>query len=448
MDKPIIEVENLSKLYRLGLIGATSLRDSVERWWYRMRRKEEMCKKVGAKHLMIEPDDPQAGPEPNTLWALKDISFSVQKGEIVGIIGRNGVGKSTLLKILSRITEPTKGRAIMRGRVSSLLEVGTGFHPELTGRENIYLNGAILGMRKAEIDRKFDEIVDFSGVEKFIDTPVKRYSSGMYVRLAFAVAAHLEPEILLVDEVLAVGDFEFQKKCLGKMGDVAKEGRTVLFVSHNMAAINTLCTRTILLDNARVIKIGNTSDIVLLYLMEKTTTDSAEVTITKVSNAEIAFTKIWISDIDGNVTNNIDIKKPFKIWLEYLVRKPNKKAEISIFIRNSIGVNVLFSSISDSLGNGFYDFKPGKYKTSILVNADFLIPDRYFLKVGAAYRGVREIDVHEDILSFEILETGSVMAPYGNAAKSLCCVLGGTKWELYNIEPLQPELTEIRDGDS
>ncbi len=280
MSKPIIEAENLSKLYRLGVIGTTTFHDSVERWWYRIRRKEEMLRKVGAKHLMIEPDDPQAGPEPNTLWALKDISFSVQQGEILGIIGKNGAGKSVLLKILSRITEPTSGRAIIRGRTSSLLEIGTGFHQELTGRENIYLNGTILGMRKYEIDRKFDEIVDFSGVEKFIDTPVKRYSSGMYVRLAFAVAAHLEPEILLIDEVLAVGDMEFQKKCIGKMEKVAGEGRTVLIVSHSMGTVKALCSQAVFLQQSKIRKIGPVDEVVNEYLGSQQV-DEAEKIITE-----------------------------------------------------------------------------------------------------------------------------------------------------------------------
>ena len=253
MHTPIIELENISKLYHLGLIGATTFRESVERFFCKVQGKEDTCRTIGAKRSMIAPDDPQAGPEPNTIWALKDVSFSVNRGEIVGIIGRNGAGKSTLLKILSRITEPTQGRATIRGRVASLLEVGTGFHPELTGKENIYLNGAILGLRKQEITRKFDEIVAFAEIDKFIDTPVKRYSSGMYLRLAFAVAAHLEPEILLVDEVLAVGDMSFQKKCLGKMGEVAKAGRTVLFVSHSMEAIRKLCSRAFLLVNGRIV---------------------------------------------------------------------------------------------------------------------------------------------------------------------------------------------------
>ena len=233
MSEPIIEVKGLSKRYRLGEIGSTSLKEEVERLWHRVRGKNG--------HLKSQD-----------FWALRDVSFKVQPGEVVGVIGRNGAGKSTLLKILSRITQQTTGEITLRGRIASLLEVGTGFHPELSGRENIFLNGAILGMTKAEIRKKLDTIVDFSGVEKFLDTPVKRYSSGMYVRLAFAVAAHLDPEILIVDEVLAVGDAEFQKKCLGRMKDVATGGRTVLFVSHNMNAIESLCGHIIHLQGGQV----------------------------------------------------------------------------------------------------------------------------------------------------------------------------------------------------
>jgi lipopolysaccharide transport system ATP-binding protein len=249
-----IKVENLGKMYR---IGAEDQRP--DNLW------------DAAKQAALSPFDylrriTRPPTEEEILWALKDVSFEVERGEVLGIIGRNGAGKSTLLKVLSRITEPTEGQAIINGRVGSLLEVGTGFHPELTGRENIYLNGAILGMTRAEIDRKFDEIVDFSGVERFIDTPVKRYSSGMYVRLAFAVAAHLDPEILLIDEVLSVGDAAFQKKCLGKMEDVSHQGRTVLFVSHNMAAVRSLCGRGILLNNGRVSGSGSASDVVTSYL--------------------------------------------------------------------------------------------------------------------------------------------------------------------------------------
>jgi lipopolysaccharide transport system ATP-binding protein len=258
MGKPIIEADNLSKLYYLGTIGTGSLRQDIKRWWVKSVLKRE-------DPFFRAADDKETSQE--YLWALKDVSFSVDEGEAFGVIGRNGAGKSTLLKILSRVIRPTQGVVRGRGRINSLLEVGTGFHDELTGRENIYLNGYFLGMSRAEIHNKFDEIVEFSGVSQFIDTPVKRYSSGMYVRLAFAVAAHLEPDILIVDEVLAVGDADFQKKCLGKMNDASKrEGRTILFVSHNMQAVNNLCRRAMYLQKGRMITIGQADKVVNRYL--------------------------------------------------------------------------------------------------------------------------------------------------------------------------------------
>ncbi len=251
MSSVVIKVEDLSKQYRLGVVSTGSIAHDVNRLIYRIRGKEDPYLKIG------EENERTSKGNSEYVWALRDINFEVKQGEILGIIGRNGAGKSTLLKILSRTTTPTTGSVKIKGRVASLLEVGTGFHPELSGRDNIFLNGAILGMTKREISRKFDEIVDFSGVERYIDTPVKRYSSGMYVRLAFGVAAHLEPEILIVDEVLAVGDAEFQKKCLGKMKDVSgKDGRTVLFVSHNMTAMNSLCDTVIYMRNGKVQQIG------------------------------------------------------------------------------------------------------------------------------------------------------------------------------------------------
>jgi len=257
---PIIEVNNLSKQYRLGKVGTGTLSHDINRWWHRVRGKEDPYLKIG------QANDRTSKGESEYVWALRDINFTVQPGEVLGIIGRNGAGKSTLLKILSRITAPTTGNVILRGRVAALLEVGTGMHPELTGRENIYLNGAILGMRKKEIDRKFEEIVDFSGVERYIDTPVKRYSSGMHVRLGFAVAAHLEPDILIVDEVLAVGDAEFQKKCIGKMQEVSeREGRTVLFVSHQLQTISRLCTRTIVCKDGNLLFDGSVQDGIRAY---------------------------------------------------------------------------------------------------------------------------------------------------------------------------------------
>jgi lipopolysaccharide transport system ATP-binding protein len=259
MSDTVIKVENISKLYRLGEVGTGTLRHDFNRWWHKVRGKEDPYLKIGQVNNRALKGDS------DYVWALKDVNFSVKQGEVLGIIGRNGAGKSTLLKILSRVTMPTSGEIKIKGRIASLLEVGTGFNPELTGRDNIYLNGAILGMRKREIDRKFDEIVAFAEVERYIDTPVKRYSSGMYVRLAFAVAAHLEPEILIIDEVLAVGDVEFQKKCMGKMQDVAGHGRTILFVSHNMNAVQRLCSNAVVMKQGKVDYWGCINEALLRY---------------------------------------------------------------------------------------------------------------------------------------------------------------------------------------
>lgn len=263
MGKTVIEFNNVGKQYILGTIGTGTLSQDLNRWWANIRGKEDPYLKIG------ETNDRTQKGDSRFVWALRDINFKVEQGDVVGIVGKNGAGKSTLLKILSRVTSPTTGRIRIKGRIASLLEVGTGFHPEMTGRENIYMNGSIMGMTKAEISRKFDEIVDFAGVAKYVDTPVKRYSSGMMVRLGFAIAAHLEPEILVVDEVLAVGDAEFQKKAIGKMQDVSKgEGRTVLFVSHNMAAVRSLCTRGVMLKNGTIDYIGSIPDTLDHYLKD------------------------------------------------------------------------------------------------------------------------------------------------------------------------------------
>jgi lipopolysaccharide transport system ATP-binding protein len=268
MAMDIIKVEHIYKQYQLGQVGTGTLVHDLNRWWHKLRGKQNPYE------VITELNDRSVSGERNEyVWALNDISFTVRQGEVLGIIGRNGAGKSSLLKILSKVTAPTKGSITLHGRVASLLEVGTGFHPELTGKENIYLNGAILGMTKKEISGKFDEIVAFSGVEKYIDTPVKRYSSGMYVRLAFAVAAHLEPEILIVDEVLAVGDVEFQKKCIGKMKDVAGAGRTVLFVSHNMEAVKNLCSRALLLEHGSIVSVGSPTQVIETYLNSRNKND-------------------------------------------------------------------------------------------------------------------------------------------------------------------------------
>ncbi len=295
----VISVENVSKAYRLGLIGGGTLHEDLTRWWARVRGRPDPFLKIGQKD--------HGNRDGETVWALRDVSFEVKQGEVLGIIGRNGAGKSTLLKILSQVTAPTTGQIKVKGRIGSLLEVGTGFHPELTGRENIFLNGAILGMTKREIERKLDEIIAFAEVERYIDTPVKRYSSGMYVRLAFAVAAHLDPEILIVDEVLAVGDAAFQKKCLGKMGDVARGGRTVLFVSHNMAAVSALCSRGLVLDAGHVTLDASTDEAIRHYtdLRSELTVIALDQRLDRSGDGRIRFTAAWVEDANGNRAHTV-----------------------------------------------------------------------------------------------------------------------------------------------
>ncbi|MFC1792141.1 ABC transporter ATP-binding protein [Planctomycetota bacterium] len=320
MQKSVIKIENLSKEYRFGIIGHGTLYKDLQSWWARIRGKEDPNSKITAHSLQSSP-----ALTGDRFWALKDISFDVKEGEVLGIIGRNGAGKSTLLKILSRVTTPTEGHVKIRGRISSLLEVGTGFHPELTGRENVYLNGMIHGMTKAEIKNKFDEIVDFSGVERFIDTPVKRYSSGMNVRLGFAVAAHLEPEILIVDEVLAVGDAEFRRKCLGEMKNVSDGGRTVLFVSHNMQAIRQLCHRGIVLEGGKIVHRGPIDEIVDKYLASSSTDQNVNEDIPSRMhshrNPELEIFRIEMLDKDGQVISAPEVKQDFCLKIYYKFHK-------------------------------------------------------------------------------------------------------------------------------
>lgn len=310
MSNTVIKVEHLSKHYNLGTIGSGTLYRDVQSWWARLRGKEDPNSQIGSWN-------PAQTDKCNSFWALKDVSFEVHQGDVVGIIGRNGAGKSTLLKILSKVTGPTSGSIKINGRVASLLEVGTGFHPELTGRENIYLNGTILGMRKAEIDEKFNEIVTFAEIEQFIDTPVKRYSSGMYVRLAFAVAAHLDPEILIVDEVLAVGDAKFQKKCMQKMHDVSGAGKTVLFVSHNMGAIRSLCSRACLLHHGTLALDGTVEEVVSTYFdIAFQMPDNRDLSARqdRIGGALLRLLSFDTVDADGNITKQIECGK--KAFLE------------------------------------------------------------------------------------------------------------------------------------
>lgn len=324
MNDVVIRVESVSKQYRLGVISHGTLYRELQSKWAKVRKREDPNAKVD---LISSGHNGHPG---DRFWALKDISFEVRQGEILGIIGRNGAGKSTLLKILSQVTAPTKGTIKVKGRVASLLEVGTGFHPELTGRENVFLNGAILGMTKREIEQKFDEIVKFAEVDKFIDTPVKRYSSGMYVRLAFAVAAHLEPEILLVDEVLAVGDASFQKKCIGKMQNITEGGRTILFVSHNMAAISRICKRVILLHDGTIVKDGPPGQVISYYIKGDFGTQDEHIWDKKCPGNDIVRLRaVRVKNSEGTVSGIFDLQEDVCVEMEYDVLKPD-----SIFLSN------------------------------------------------------------------------------------------------------------------
>ena len=349
--KTILVAENISKQYRLGLVGTGTISHDLNRWWSRIRGKQDPYLKVG------DPNDRSSKAESNYVWALENINFEVKQGEVLGIIGKNGAGKSTLLKLLSRVTSPTTGEIKTKGRIASLLEVGTGFHPELTGRENIYLNGAILGMTKAEIKKKEEEIVEFSGCQRYIDTPVKRYSSGMRVRLAFAVAAHLEPDILVIDEVLAVGDAEFQKKAIGKMQDISNsEGRTVLFVSHNMAAVKNLCTRALVLEHGKIVFEGSQNDAVNFYLSnekQKHQVNLASRTDRK-GNQKMTVSDISFFNKNGDEVFEVISGDYLKIRISLIKNKPVNYKKLFIGI-NFIDQNMNFSLsyVNDEMGFSF-----------------------------------------------------------------------------------------------
>lgn len=379
MSNVVIKVENISKQYRLGTVGTGSLAHDLNRTWARVRGKEDPYLKIG------EANDRSVKGNSEYVWALQDINFEVKQGEVLGIIGRNGAGKSTLLKILSRTTTPTTGRIKIKGRVASLLEVGTGFHPELTGRENIFLNGAILGMTKREIKSKFDEIVDFAGVERYIDTPVKRYSSGMYVRLAFGVAAHLEPEILIVDEVLAVGDAEFQRKALGKMKSVSdKDGRTVLFVSHNLPAVRQLCTKALLLNKGYVEYENTTQNVIKQYLQNNYENEQI-FSLNNYRNYSVEESPVEIQSvmIDGYLESmpiiRLNHNPVFKVAIR--VKQKIEKGNITIAIFNSEQVNV---GLAFSWDDDFSLVIPevGDYEIKVRLNHFGLAPGSYSVSIG------------------------------------------------------------------
>ena len=389
-----LKAENISKQYRLGQVGTGTLSHDLNRFWHQIRGKEDPYLKIG------EANDRATKGESEYVWSLQDINFEIEQGDAVGIIGRNGAGKSTLLKLLSKVTKPTTGKIYTKGRIASLLEVGTGFHPEMTGRENIYLNGAILGMTRKEITRKFDEIVDFSGVERYIDTPVKRYSSGMYVRLAFAVAANLESEILIVDEVLAVGDADFQKKCLGKMGDVSKgEGRTVLFVSHNLTAVKELCKRGILLDQGRLIYSGGVEESVIEY-QRNSLTKSSYVHNGPIEQAlgndNIRITEFSASPSQGRI---IDIDSGVHIKLKFFNYKPNINLDATFELRTFEEVVVFHTGALISTNK---DSKAKEYAIDFHIPAQFLNAGNYYFKLIFGENQHTALFIADNIISLEV----------------------------------------------
>jgi len=422
MPNTAIKVTNLGKKYMIGTSINTyrTLRESLSEQ-FSITKKQE-------KH----------GALPDHIWALKDVNFTVNQGEVLGIVGRNGAGKSTLLKVLSRVTEPSTGIVEINGRVGSLLEVGTGFHPELTGRENIFLNGAILGMKRKEIESKFDEIVDFAEVEQFIDTPVKRYSSGMYLRLAFAVAAHLEPEILVVDEVLAVGDAEFQRKCLGKMTDVAQQGRTVLFVSHNMSAILRLTEETLVIDKGNLLLRAPSAEAVDFYLSQGLTREGQRVWREDEIDAKNIFQprSVRVLDMNGNVLETIRSTEPFMVDFEYLTKEPVKGLRVGIYLITSHGEFVFTSFDTDdpALFEKHAIRETGLFHSRITIPADFLNGGRYVIGVNASAYRIKTYFHDEQALAFNVDPSG---AP-------------GTHWPEPRLGPVRPslewEINKIKNG--
>ena len=436
MSEPIIKVRNLSKRYRIGAKeeGYKTVREAI------MNGITAPIRNLTRLRKLTKFDDNAMPPalssmqssQEDVIWALKDVSFEVNEGEILGIIGKNGAGKSTLLKILSRITEPTSGSAEFYGRLSSLLEVGTGFHPELTGRENIFLNGAILGMRKREIEVKFDEIVKFAEIEKFIDTPVKRYSSGMYVRLAFAVAAHLEPEILLVDEVLAVGDIAFQKKCMGKMGEVARGGRTVLFVSHNMGAIRQLVSRCILLDKGKIIFDGETNECISQYLhtaFSETTAQRMFPDHIPGEKSPVVIKGIVLLDENDKAKDTFNLGESLTFELLLEAKAEDIKFQAMVQIQNEFGVNV-YHCVSVDAGKPFF-YSGLQSKLKVTFPKLMLYPGRYNVTVGVYHPGLSTIrmDYIESAISFTVDQSAGLdeVRPLG---KGYAVVHDVPEWEI------------------
>ena len=409
MSDIVIKVENVGKQYHLGKVGTGTIANDLNRWWNIARGKEDPYLKIGDTN-----DRTQKSSNNDIVWAIKDINFEVKQGEVLGIIGKNGAGKSTLLKILSRVTAPTIGDIKVKGRIASLLEVGTGFHPDLSGRENIFLNGAILGMTKQEIKSKFDEIVDFSGVERYIDTPVKRYSSGMYVRLAFAVAAHLESEILIVDEVLAVGDAEFQKKCLGKMGDISKgEGRTVLFVSHQLGSVASLCNKGILLDKGKLTDYGTANEMIEKYLSPEpnnTNTNSYEANSESYKNKSIYFLKGETLNLSNQKTDSFGFNEEIKVKLNVILKGNIKNIIIGVGIQDKFNVRVC--TFVNYLTDLIIDYSKESYEVEVIIPKGIIAPNNYSFVFALYEYNVKNYDILENVCNIKIHDNGTIFSKY------------------------------------
>ncbi len=434
-----IKIESVSKLYRLGEVGTGSLAHDINRWWHRLRGKEDPYAKIGQVNDRTqrttknqEPSTKNDSASPDYVWALRDVSFDVKQGEVLGIIGRNGAGKSTLLKILSRVTQPTTGSIRAKGRIASLLEVGTGFHPELTGRENIYLNGAILGMRRDEITRQLDEIVQFSGCAKYLDTPVKRYSSGMMVRLGFAVAAHLQCEILIIDEVLAVGDWDFQKKCIEKMRDVANSGRTLLFVSHNLGSVRQLCTRSIIMNQGHVYATGNTNEMIDAYLQQESVAEpGARSDFEPDLNKPFQLLSAYVADSYGKLQSRFACNESITVHLECESRCSVPGLYGYMEISRSDGSVVLVSDSFDGGQNPLHDIPLGHYTIAITIPMRILGHGRYNVYVNFTSKAVDSFNVDSPgtVASFQLYDHESRR---GNDRGGILSV--APAWELNSSE--------------
>jgi lipopolysaccharide transport system ATP-binding protein len=410
----VIKAENISKQYKLGAVGISNLKDDAQRLVAKLLGKEDPFLKLGSENRR---DEAITGNDSKFVWALRDVNFEIKQGEAVGIIGKNGAGKSTLLKILSRVTEPTIGKLKYKGRLASLLEVGTGFHPDLTGRDNVFLNGAILGMKKEEIARKFDEIVEFSGVAKYIDTPVKRYSSGMYVRLAFAVAAHLDPDILIIDEVLAVGDQEFQNKCVEKMKSVVNQGRTVIFVSHNLPTVKSFCTSGIFMKHGRIIKQDNVNEVINEYLSENRVISETGIIPKDFSRPKVegaVVTKMVCTSEEGEFRNEFGFGEKIKIEIEFEIEKKINPIALEVLVVTPTGEPLaLMSDLSRLFYNNFIN--PGLQKLELEIDEQIL-PGNYSLSIGISdqYSGIN-YDWLENVFSFKVSnvsKNGAIDYPY------------------------------------